>query len=187
MTDVYGIAEEIGFSHYGPLNTEKLWFREEVRDMCKANRCGRYNANWACPPACGTLEESAQRASAYDAGIIVQTTAQMEDDFDAESMMEARSTEKKHLRQLIDRLAEEGLDMLPMSSGSCELCKKCAYPEPCRFPARRVSSMEAYGLVVSDTCRDSGVKYYYGPQTITFTGCILFHKKDIPADSERSK
>ena len=33
--------------------------------------------------------------------------------------------------------------------------------------------MEAYGLVVSDTCTDSGMAYNYGKNTITYTGCVL--------------
>ena len=63
---------------------------------------------------------------------------------------------------------------LPLSSGACSLCRKCTYPDrPCRFPGKRLSSMEAYGLLVSDVCQKSGLPYYYGPKTITFTACIL--------------
>ena len=63
---------------------------------------------------------------------------------------------------------------LPLTAGSCTLCRKCTYPErPCRFPKKRFSSMEAYGLLVSDVCLKSGLKYYYGPKTITYTSCIL--------------
>jgi hypothetical protein len=34
--------------------------------------------------------------------------------------------------------------------------------------------MEAYGMVVSDVCRDSGIPYYYGSGTLTYVGCVLF-------------
>ena len=179
MTDVYGIAEEIGFSHYGPLNTEKLWFREEVRDMCKANRCGRYNANWACPPACGTLEESAQRASAYDAGIIVQTTAQMEDDFDVETIEEAGETQKKRVASLVEALEAAGLsaETAVLSAGTCTICKTCTYPDaPCRFPDKRLVSMEAAGLVVSEVCTQANIPYNHGPQTIAYSSCVLYNE-----------
>jgi hypothetical protein len=36
-----------------------------------------------------------------------------------------------------------------------------------------LSSMEAYGLLVSEVCRASGLPYYYGPKTLTFSACIL--------------
>ena len=34
--------------------------------------------------------------------------------------------------------------------------------------------MEAYGLFVTQVCRDNNMKYYYGPKIITYTGCVLF-------------
>ena len=36
-----------------------------------------------------------------------------------------------------------------------------------------MSSMEAFGLLVSEVCTKNGLSYYYGPKTITFTACIL--------------
>ena len=33
--------------------------------------------------------------------------------------------------------------------------------------------MEAYGLVVSDACKKTGLPYYYGPNTMTFTACVM--------------
>ena len=33
--------------------------------------------------------------------------------------------------------------------------------------------MEACGLFVSKVCEDSGMRYYYGPRTITFSCCVL--------------
>ena len=61
-----------------------------------------------------------------------------------------------------------------VASGGCTVCPKCTCPDtPCRFPDLATPSMEAYGLVVSDVCRDSGLPYYYGPKTITYTACML--------------
>ena len=34
--------------------------------------------------------------------------------------------------------------------------------------------MEAYGLFVSDICTRSGLNYNYGPNTLTYTSCVLF-------------
>ena len=35
------------------------------------------------------------------------------------------------------------------------------------------SSMEAYGMVVMETCKANGMGYYYGPQSIAYTSCFL--------------
>lgn len=36
-----------------------------------------------------------------------------------------------------------------------------------------MSGKEGYGLVVSDVCRKNGIEYYYGPDTVTFSGMFL--------------
>ena len=70
-------------------------------------------------------------------------------------------------------------ECLPLSAGSCTLCRRCTYPDrPCRFPQRRMASMEAYGLLVSDVCRRSGLGYYYGTGTMTYTSCVLYKTKN---------
>ena len=64
--------------------------------------------------------------------------------------------------------------LLALGAGTCTRCKECTYPDaPCRFPDKRVSSMEACGLVVMDTCKANGLGYYYGPQSIAYTSCFL--------------
>ena len=173
------LAEEAGFSHWGVFPVAELAFLPEVRAACEVNSCGRYDRSWSCPPACGSLEENERRARDYDWGVLVQTTGQMEDDFDVEVMMEAEQLQKERLNALCARL--EGEDCLPLGAGTCTMCPKCTYPEaPCRFPAKMRVSMEAFGLQVTDVCKAAGIPYYYGPRTITYTCCVLF--KNDPAE-----
>ncbi len=172
--ELLALAGEIGFDHYSEVNVPALEFRTEVRDMCAADRCHNYGRNWTCPPHCGTLEEVSSRAKTYHRGLLLQSTAQMEDDFDVESMQDTEILQKKRFTALLDRLRDLFPNFLPMATGGCTLCPSCSCPDaPCRFPDRAVPSMEAYGLVVSDVCKQSGLPYYYGPQTITYTSCIL--------------
>ncbi|MDY4144337.1 MAG: DUF2284 domain-containing protein [Oscillospiraceae bacterium] len=59
-----------------------------------------------------------------------------------------------------------------------EMCAKCTYPDkPCRYPSKRLSSMEAFGLFVSDICARSGLGYNYGPRTMTYTSCLLYSEE----------
>lgn len=176
MTDekLAKLAEDCDFDHWGPLNTAALRFEPAVRDMCRADTCKSYNKNWTCPPACGSLEEIAEKAAPYTRGILLQTTGQMEDDFDIETMMDTEQVHRQRFYQFVAGLRETVSDFLPMSAGACSFCRECTYPHaPCRNPEMAFTSMEACGLVVSDVCRESGVGYYYGPQTITFTSCVL--------------
>lgn len=168
------LAGELGFTHAHELNTEKLEFLQEVRKMCEENRCGKYGRSWSCPPGCGTLEELAKKAGKYARGIIVQSTGQMEDDFDVETMQETERLQKERFFAFAERMREREPDCFPMAAGCCTLCETCAYPNPCRFPEKQMPSMEACGIFVSKICEDSGAGYYYGPQTITFTCCVLW-------------
>lgn len=171
------LAEEIGFAGRGIFETRKLNFLKEVRDMCKANKCGNYGRLWTCPPACGTLADSRKKAKQFQWGIVLQTTAQMEDEFDGEAIEEAQVTQRERFLQYVGRLRDMGEEaFLPMGSGGCgQQCSACTYPDaPCRFPDRAFTSMEAYGLLVTDVCKSADTPYYYGRNTVTFTSCVLF-------------
>jgi predicted metal-binding protein len=174
MRALASLAIAFGFSHAGALDASTLEARGDVREMCREDKCGRFGKNWMCPPMCGSLEENAGVMSRYSAGIIVQTTGELEDDFDYEGMLEAERRQKRLFASFRDELAREYPDMLALGNGACDLCETCPCPgEPCRDPARAVSSMEAFGLFVSDVCEKNGLGYYYGPGTITYTGCYL--------------
>jgi len=167
-------AIDMGFSHVGPLNVEALEPIPEVRDMCAENKCGRYDNSWSCPPACGTIEELGAKMHTYSQGVIVQTTVEMEDSFDYEAMMEGSKTHGENFRAFHDRLCELGGEFMFLAAGSCGICKECTYPDaPCRFPDRMMTSMEASGLLVNQVCRDSGIPYYYGKNTVTYTSAVL--------------
>ena len=168
------LAAEAGFDHWGFFPVDALRFLPEVRAACEQNKCGAYGKSWACPPVCGSLPECEARAREYAWGVLLQTTGQMEDDFDVEVMFEAERIQKERFRAFCDAL-ERGEKALPLGAGTCRLCAKCAYPdEPCRFPDRMHPSMEAFGLQVTDVCKAAGIPYYYGPRTITYSCCVLF-------------
>lgn len=172
--ELLDLAIRCGFTHAAMLNVPALEFQPEVRDMCAADKCRSYGRCWTCPPHCGTLDEVTEKARAYHRGILVQCTGQLEDDYDVETMMETGELQKERFLELTKELRKAYPNCLPMSAGTCTICSACTCPDaPCRFPELAIPSMEAYGLWVSKVCEDSGTKYYYGPQTITYTSCIL--------------
>jgi len=163
-----------GFSRAGALNMEALDFLPEVRQMCAADLCQSFGKRWTCPPACGSLESISKKAGAYHYGILVQTVGQMEGDFDYETMEETGKLHNQNFQCLLKKLQKSYPQLLPMGAGTCTICAECTYPdEPCRFPEYAYPSMEAYGLFVSDVCEKSGMPYYSGRQTITYTSCFL--------------
>ena len=168
------MALEAGFSNVARLDASTIELKDEVRAMCASQSCGAYGHNWSCPPACGELSELREKVGKYHEGILVQTVGELEDQFDGEGMMEAQYAHKEHFQTLHDKLVELYPNMLSLSAGTCTRCKKCSYPDaPCRFPDKRFSSMEAYGMLVMEVCKANDLQYYYGSNAIAYTSCFL--------------
>ncbi len=168
-------ALDAGFTNAGPLDVSTLDFMPEVRDMCAADRCQSYNKSWACPPACGSLEDMRDKVKKYKSGLLVQTVGQLEDNMDWEAMQKTAEDQAENFDRLFDVLKKDYPDLLAMGTGTCTRCKPCTYIEgkPCRFPDKLVYSMEACGLFVSKVCTDNGMKYNHGPNTVAYTACFL--------------
>ena len=172
------LASEIGFEFMGTCSAKDLVARPEVRVMCAANTCQVYGHSWACPPACGEIDDFQQQMHEFEHCLVVQTVAEMEDDFDIETMEEAGDRQKNRVLDLVEAIDKAGLssETMTLSAGTCTICSTCTYPdEPCRFPEKRLVSMEAAGLVVSEVCGLADIPYNHGPQTIAYSGCVLYN------------
>jgi len=172
--EVKELALKCGFSHVGDLEVSTIKLRTEVRDACATDKCGAYGKRWSCPPGCGTLEECDVRIRKYQRGVILQSTGEMEDAFDAETTVETARLHGERLEAFAEELRKLYPQSMMIGAGACGRCETCTYPDkPCRFPEKISASMEALGMVVSDVCQDNNLPYYYGPNTITYTGCVL--------------
>lgn len=170
------IIRDCGFETVADLDVSTLKALSEVRDMCAVNTCGAYGKNWTCPPACGEIEECDARMHSYSHGILIQTVGDIEDSLDFEGIADVAKLHGERLIQCVDVLAEVLEDKLILGAGGCRRCKECTYPDaPCRFPEKATSSMEGYGLYVSDVCKKNGVAYNYGPEKMCYSGCILYN------------
>ena len=87
---------EQGFSHVVLLDCDTIELKPEVRQMCAADTCHKYDKCWSCPPGCGSLEECEAKVRQYKYGIIVQTVGELEDVFDGEGMMETEARHKEY-------------------------------------------------------------------------------------------
>ena len=174
IDELITMAKEAGFTFGAPLAMDSLEFREEVRSMCSEDRCRSYGKSWSCPPAVGSVERAKERALTYHRGIIVQTMGPLADSFDMDGTAAIMKSHRKNFDSLVRQIRMFYPDCLPMGAGTCRLCRSCTYPDrPCRHPDRMISSMEAYGLLVSEVAIHSGLKYNYGENTMCFTSCVL--------------
>jgi predicted metal-binding protein len=172
---VRSLALKCGFSHIGMLDVGTITVRPEVRDACTADKCKAYNKTWSCPPGCGTLTECETKMRKYKTGILLQTTGKLEDSSDYEMMEQTGWQHGRNLDEFAKKLKKLYPSCLVIGAGACTRCENCTYPgSPCRFPNDMRVSMEALGMIISDVCKDNNLPYYYGPNTLTYTGCILF-------------
>ncbi|MDR1734160.1 MAG: DUF2284 domain-containing protein [Oscillospiraceae bacterium] len=175
MQELITAALAAGFSHAGIAPAAALEVRPEVRDMCNADKCRKWNRSWMCPPACGTLEECAARMQPFRCALVVQTTGELEDAYDYENMIGIGRRQKDTFRAFLPEVRRLCGEVLPLTSGGCDECPTCTYPDaPCLHPETAMPSMEACGLMVSDSCTAAGLQYYYGEGTLTYTGCYLY-------------
>jgi len=171
------LALDCGFTRTGRLDPASMKVRREVREACAADKCHAYGKSWSCPPACGSLEECEKRLAGYRYGLILQTTGNTEDSFDYESMTRIGEDHNGHLHNFQEKLNSffsGERSWLLLGSGCCKICDQCSYPESlCNYPEKMIVPVEAMGIVVSDLCRANNVPYYWGPGTLTYTGCLL--------------
>lgn len=158
------------------LPVSEIPFDKGLRAFCESNRCGHYNRNYACPPSVGTPDELIAQAKQYERALIVQTVSPLEDSFDFEGMMDAAARHNDLTNGLYERVKAEVGACLPLSAGGCGVCEKCAKIDnlPCRFPEKRISSLEAYCMNVSKLAEKCGMKYINGQNTVTYFSAILF-------------
>jgi hypothetical protein len=60
--------DRLSIHEHAFMKSTDVIFSEEVRDICKQNKCGMYGSSWACPPVVGSVEECKAQCLAYEHG-----------------------------------------------------------------------------------------------------------------------
>jgi predicted metal-binding protein len=172
MVEIFKQALEGRAFEYAVIPTGSITFSPELLKACEANVCGMYNKSWTCPPAVGPLEKQREKILAFDSAFVFTTKADLDDSFDYEGMVQAKDYHDRLTAAMHDRF---GKTNPVFGAGGCKLCEICAYPDPCRFPDRIYSSIEAAGIDVTQLSKAGGVRYNNGENTITYFSMILLN------------
>ncbi len=170
-----------------PEEKDHIFFREitqddivlepSLRSYCKANQCGQYGTNWMCPPGVETYEEVTKELRSCRDGILMQMIYKIEDSYDVEGWEKAFELFNCKLTDVIAEIANHipKKDLLCLGGGSCRVCEECTMKtgEPCRYPDQAIASVEAYGVEVSSTVVNVGLKYNNGANTVSNVAIIL--------------
>ena len=179
MTDMelIKLAEEAGF-HAAFITAKEIPVDGSFRKFCEDNLCGKYNANYSCPPACGTVEEVHQRLHSAGKALVLQTVHEIGSYENKEAIL----TSKKNLNLAILRLTEDlrkaGMDCFCLGYGGCPLCNPCKQVEgePCSFPDKRISCMSAYCIDVGKLANRCGLEFAWVPEKLFLFGMIAFNE-----------
>ncbi len=93
----------------------------------------------------------------------------LENSFDYDGM-----TNGRELHLLLTSELKKRLDAPVYGAGNCPVCKTCAFPKPCPFPEKKISSVEAAGIDVTSLSKAAGIAYNNGQNTVTFFSIALF-------------
>jgi len=160
------------------ISTSALVFQPELLKACESNVCGGYNKSWTCPPSCESMEKQKKLMLAYKNAYVFTTKHDLEDSFDFEGMTLGREKHISLLLEIRNRFSDEH----PVfGAGTCPVCRdnsgkeSCAFPNPCRFPKKKIGSIEAAGINVTELSIAAGILYNNGQNTVTYFSIILLN------------
>lgn len=168
-------ARDLGFEA-AEIETASLVMNPEFRKYCGENRCGQYDANYSCPPACGTVEEMRAALMAYGRALVVHTTWDIEGYHDHDAIRQAKRRHNEAMLTLCDALRQEGHACRMGGASQCILCESCAMKqgEPCREPERRYSCLSAYCIDVAKLAAEAGLEFCWTEKQLHLYGLIAY-------------
>jgi len=170
----------MGAKNAAVIETARVELDASFRDMCVANYCGVYGKCWMCPPHIGEINKLMDDIRTYDYVLVYQTVSDIEDSYDIEGMHKAGTVHNKLAQRIKAEFSDlthiPVSDVLHLGAGGCRVCTECAKrkDEPCRFPDKAMSSLEAYGINVYKMSEAAGMKYINGVNTVTYFGAVFF-------------
>ena len=172
MTDILKCASDITgvpVREWAIVPSSTLIFSPDLFEYCKTNACGEYNKSWTCPPACESMETQREKILLYKNVLVFTTKHELEDSFDYDGMTKGREFHSTLTAEIKKLLKDDPV----YGSGSCTVCKACAYPNPCPYPEKKIGSIEAAGINVTELSKTAGIAYNNGPNTVTFFSMAL--------------
>lgn len=185
MTDqeLLQLAQSEGFQG-AFIAPEEIPINGEFRAFCEENRCGRYGANYSCPPDCGTVEEMQNKLLSEDRVLVIQTIREIAGYNDKETIMKSKSEHNAAVLRLMKKFQENGYAGFCSGYNGCSLCDPCKRQEnqPCLFPSKRISCLSAYCVDVAQLAKQCHLAFAWDPNRLHLFGIIAFHENESVED-----
>lgn len=169
------LAESEGFTA-ALLSTDLIPVDPGFRKFCEENLCGKYNANYSCPPACGTVEELHQKLLSKETSLILTASYEIDGYEDKEAVSYARTAHNAAVLRILKKLRARGYDVFASGYNGCPLCNPCKQTEnlPCPHPEDRITCMSAYCIDVAKLAGLCKMDFSWDPGRLYLFGMVVF-------------
>ena len=140
--------------------------------------CGQYNANYSCPPDCGSVEALHKTLLDQERVLVVQTRHQIGSYENKPAVNRARIEHNAAVLRVLEKLRAAGYQGFCSGYNGCPLCDPCKRKEglPCAHPQKRISCMSAYCVDVAGLAEKCGMEFAWSPEKLYLFGMIAFRK-----------
>ena len=163
------LAREAGFEA-AVLDAAQVPTDGKFRPFCEENRCGQYNANYSCPPTCGTVAQMDEKIHAGTQALVLKTQWPIESYEDSRAIKEAKLAHNRAMLRL-----NETLHGLCVGGSCCCLCAPCRMKtgEACLYPELRFSCMSAYCVDVAELAKRCGMTFVWDTKVLSVYSMIV--------------
>lgn len=152
MSDLLEKGKQYNISEIIPFSPAEIIVAQWVNLKCRYG-CSKYGSSWCCPPATPGLDKVENLLSEYSMALLLVGNQKFPEFY--------LNNHQKRLRQIRSWKGTVSLERILFLNGyykafslvgaACALCKKCAYPDECRFPGERRPSLESLSIDVIGT------------------------------------
>ena len=173
---IFRLCQDEIFSAVALITLDEVVFESSFRPYCEQNLCGKYGANYSCPPDCGTPEEMEARMRQYRNALVFQTKWDIDDWYDNAQIKRAKKAHNEAMLRVIERMKQRGYQGLMGGASCCSLCERCTRLDdaPCPFPVLRYSCLSAYCVYVRKLADACGMEYACKDGRLAFFGLYAF-------------
>ena len=182
MTEVIDVLDEIlnaetGYARIFDLTATPLVCSNLVRQFCENNACGKYGANWTCPPAVGSTDECMEKIAKYSKALIFRSEYDVNEWYDYKRIEETLYLHQANVRRIRYMVSNMLDDYLVLSGGGCVYCERCAYSDSkeCRHPDISIPPIEAYCIDLFVFAKKNNIVYGSPEGKQYYFGMILFN------------
>lgn len=158
LADIAGKGKKYGIDTVKPFSVDDFVLAEWVGLKCRYG-CSQFGTNWSCPPATPDISQAKAIIGEYSLALLLIGSQKCTNFYLNNS--KKRSEQVRYWKGTVSlerQLFLHGYDKaFSLVSGSCALCRECAYPDACRFPTEKRPTIESLAVDVIGTLKNLGI------------------------------